>query len=51
MAEKKISFSLKPANKPKVVQPIGKPDKTKEQNGVELIQCFEDRSIRLVKLV
>lgn len=49
MAEKKISFSLKPINKTKIVQPEKKAKKTESE--IELIQCIENRSILLVEYV
>lgn len=48
MAEQKISFSFKPLQKSKVVLPLGQDRKKDTKNDIELIQCIEDRSIKVV---
>lgn len=48
MAEHKISFSFKPLQKNKVLLPLSQDRKNENKSDIELIQCIEDRSIKVV---
>lgn len=48
MAEKKISFGFKQVKKQPILLPIKHDDDKDEKNGVELIQCLEGQTIKLV---
>lgn len=48
MAEKKISFGFKQVKKPLILLPIKHDDDKEKKNGVELIQCLEGQTIKLV---
>lgn len=48
MAEKKISFGFKQVKKQPILLPIKQDDDKDKKNGVELIQCLEGQTIKLV---
>lgn len=48
MAEKKISFGFKQVKKQPLLLPIKQDDDKDKKNGVELIQCLEGQTIKLV---